>query len=87
MSTPLTHAGRRRRSFFPPSQVCRANRDPAGLVAEKDARVEYLSWRVWSMKRKRAALAARQASAALRRAAALAYGANGSVGGATGKGR
>ncbi|KXZ52724.1 hypothetical protein GPECTOR_8g118 [Gonium pectorale] len=47
------------------SKVSAANRDNA---VDKDARIEYLSWRVWTMKRKRAALAARQA--ALRRAAA-----------------
>ncbi|EFJ50958.1 hypothetical protein VOLCADRAFT_57787, partial [Volvox carteri f. nagariensis] len=40
------------------NKVCRANRDNQ---IEKDARIEYLSWRVWAMKRKRAAIAARQA--------------------------
>ncbi|GLC43067.1 hypothetical protein PLESTM_001427200 [Pleodorina starrii] len=39
------------------NKVSRANRDNQ---LEKDARIEYLSWRVWAMKRKRAAIAARQ---------------------------
>ena len=62
--------------FFspPPHQVARTNRDSQ---AEKDARVEYLSWRVWAMKRKRAALAARAAAAARRAAAAAASGSGG----------
>lgn len=46
-------------------QVAAANRD---TPEERDARIEYLSWRVWAMKRKKAALAA----AAARRAAAAA---------------
>ncbi len=48
------------RNLCPPRtarQVSRTNRDNQ---VERDARIEYLSWRVWAMKRKRAAIAARQ---------------------------
>ena len=57
--------------YAPPLQVSHANRDD---VQERDARIEYLSWRVWGMKRKRAttvrATAAARAASAARRATA-----------------
>lgn len=47
------------------TQVSRTNRDD--MQAERDARMEYLSWRVWGMKRKRAATARAVARAAAAR--------------------